>query len=100
MMSLARRDASNTRLDLIRVTPGTALLEHGHTGLETTVILQGAFDDGIGCYQVGDFGEADGTLNHRPRALAGEDCICLVATSGHLSARGLLGRLVRPLLGM
>lgn len=100
MMPLIRRDASNTRLDLIRVAPGTALLAHGHTQLETTAVLQGAFDDGISRYQTGDFAEADGALEHRPRALAGADCICLIATSGRLSARGLLGRLVRPLLGM
>jgi putative transcriptional regulator len=100
IMPLARRDASNSRLDLIRVAPGTALLEHGHTGFETTLVLQGAFDDGIDRYQVGDFAEADGRQSHQPRALAGDDCICLIATSAHLSPKGLLGRLVRPLLGM
>jgi putative transcriptional regulator len=100
MMPLARRDVSDTRLDLIRVAPGTALLEHGHTGFETTVVLQGALGVGHERYETGDFSEADGTLDHRPRALAGQACICLIATSGHLTARGLLGRLVRPLLGM
>ncbi|WP_158931626.1 ChrR family anti-sigma-E factor [Acidisphaera sp. S103] len=100
MMKLARRDASGTRLDLIRVAPGVALLEHGHTGFETTAVLQGAFDDGVDHYHQGDFAEADGTLDHQPKALAGPECICLIATSGRLSPRGLLGRLVRPLLGM
>ncbi len=100
MMPLRARDATDTRLDLIRVTPGTALLEHGHTGFETTMVLQGAFDDGIAQYRVGDFAEADGEIDHEPRALSGEMCICLIATSGHLSARGLMGRLIRPLLGM
>lgn len=100
LMSLARRDGSGTRLDLIRVAPGTALLEHGHAGFETTVVLQGAFEDGTARYQVGDFSEADGAVDHQPRALPGDDCICMIATSGQLAARGLLGRLVRPLLGM
>ena len=35
-----------------------------------------------------------------PRALPGEDCVCLIATTHHLRPHGWLGRLVRPLLGM
>ncbi len=100
MMPLIDRDATGTRLDLIRVAPGSALLQHGHTSLETTLVLQGSFEDGTETYAAGDFAEADGALNHQPRALAGADCICLVATSGQLSASGLLGRLIRLLLGM
>jgi putative transcriptional regulator len=100
MMPLLRRDASDSRLDLIRVAAGIALLEHGHTGRESTCVLQGAFHDGVGEYHVGDFMEVDGGRAHRPTALAGETCICLIATSGHLRPRGLLGWLARPLLGM
>jgi putative transcriptional regulator len=100
MMSLLRRDETDSRLDLIRVAPGVGLLEHGHTGIETTVVLQGTFDDGHMSYSVGDFSEVDADFDHRPRALGEQDCICLIATTGHLSARGWLGRLVRPLIGM
>ena len=100
MMKLRPRDHTNTRLDLIRVAPGTALLEHGHTGFETTVVLQGAFNDGTRSYNVGDFGEAYGGIDHRPEALPGPDCVCLIATSAHLRPHSLLGRIVRPLIGM
>jgi putative transcriptional regulator len=100
VMPLLRRDAADSRLDLIRVAPGRALLEHGHTGLEMICVLQGGFDDGTGQYHVGDFMETDARLAHRPKALPGEDCICLIATSGHLRVRGLLGWLVRLLIGM
>lgn len=100
MMPLIRRDASDSRLDLIRVAPGTALLRHGHTGFEMTCVLQGAFDDGTGEYHVGDVAESDTALDHQPMALPGEVCICLIATTGHLRPHGWLGRLVRPLLGM
>ena len=99
MMSLLPRDASDTRLDLIRVAPGVALLEHGHAGRESTCVLQGGFADEDGEYHEGDF-VAGGDGAHRPVALAGEPCICLIATSGHLRPRGPLGWLVRPLLGM
>jgi putative transcriptional regulator len=100
MINLIRRDASDSRLDLIRVAPGVALLEHGHSAYETTCVLQGAFEDVSGHYHVGDFVEADTGLAHRPTALPGEPCICLIATTGRLRPRGLLGRLVRPLLGL
>jgi putative transcriptional regulator len=100
MMNLMPRDPTGTRLDLIRVEPGTALLQHSHHALETTSVLQGAFDDGTGTYCEGDFAEGGATLDHQPRTLPGEACICLIATTGRLRPRGLLGRLVRPLIGM
>jgi len=100
MMKLLPRDASDSRLDLIRVAPGRALLTHGHTGPETTCVLSGAFADGTGTFATGDCVEADAALDHTPRALAGEDCVCLIATTHHLRPHGWLGRLVRPLLGM
>ncbi len=100
MMPLMARDSTNTRLDLIRVAPGTGLLEHGHRAFETTIVLRGAYDDGIARYETGDFCEAEEGLDHRPAALPGPDCICLIATTGRLKAHGLLGRLVGPLLGL
>jgi putative transcriptional regulator len=100
MMPLLRRDVADSRLDLIRVAPGVALLEHGHTGPEMICVLHGGFDDGTGQYHAGDFMEADASLAHRPTALPGEDCICLIATSGHLRTHGLMGWLVRLLIGM
>jgi len=100
IMNLLPRDATDSRLDLIRVAPGRALLTHGHTGTETTCVLSGAFADGTGTFAAGDCVEADAALDHTPRALAGEDCVCLIATTHHLRPHGWLGRLVRPLLGM
>ncbi len=100
MMTLIRRDRTGTRLDLIRVAPGTGLLHHGHTGFETTCVMQGAYDDGHDRYETGDFAESDPSEVHRPMALPGGDCICLMATTGILRPTGLLGRIIRPLLGM
>ena len=69
-------------------------------GAKSTCVLQGGIADGAGAYHAGDFMEAEGDFTHRPTALQGETCICLIATSGRLRPRGLLGWLVRPLLGM
>jgi putative transcriptional regulator len=104
IMALTKRDDTMTRLDLIRVAPGVGLLEHGHSGCETTIVLQGAFDDGLARYDVGDFVEVDPDtspdIDHCPRTLGAKDCICLIATTGRLNARGWFGRLIRPLIGM
>jgi putative transcriptional regulator len=100
MMTLIARDRTGTRLDLIRVAPGTGLLHHGHTGFETTCVMRGSYDDGLERYETGDFAESDAEELHRPMALPGEDCVCLMATTGRLQPTGLLGRLIRPLLGM
>lgn len=100
LMSLARRDASGTRLDLLRVAPGVALPGHGHTGAEMACILQGGYVDATGDYGVWDIAEGDPTLEHTPVASSGPDCICLIATTGRLRAHTWLARLVQPLIGV
>ena len=101
LMPLLKRGRDDARLDLIRVAPGRALPGHGHTGSELTCVLQGAFGDETGEYQAGDVAEGDAGLDHQPVALpVGQDCICLIATSGRLRAHGWLARLVQPLVGV
>jgi putative transcriptional regulator len=100
LMPLQRRDASDTRLDLIRVAPGTAMPAHGHTGLETSCILQGGYSDETGEYAAYDIAEGDDDLDHAPVAATGPDCICLIATTGRLRGHTWLSRLVQPLIGV
>lgn len=100
LMPLARRDASGTRLDLIRVAPGVALPAHGHSGPEMTCILQGGYADATGDYGAGDIAEGDSALEHTPVASPGRDCICLIATTGRLRAHTWLARIVQPLIGV
>jgi putative transcriptional regulator len=100
LMALVPRDATGTRLDLIRVAPGIALPEHDHTGPELTCVLVGGFADESGEYYAGDLEEGDVGLNHQPRALADEECICLIATTGYLRAKSLIARLLQPVFGI
>ena len=100
LMPLHRRDATGTRLDLIRVAPGMALPGHGHTGPEMACILQGAYADETGEFAVHDIAEGDAALDHRPVASPGADCICLIATTGRLRGHTRLARLVQPLMGI
>jgi putative transcriptional regulator len=98
LMPLSPRDASGTRLDLIRVAPGVAMPGHGHTGAEIACILQGAYADETGEYAAYDIAEGDAALDHTPVASAGQECICLIATTGRLRGHTWLARLVQPLI--
>ncbi|MBP2228783.1 putative transcriptional regulator [Azospirillum agricola] len=94
------RGARGGATHLLRVTPGTAVPHHGHAGLELTVVLSGSFTDERGRYAAGDMAEADGDTRHRPVADPGAPCLCLLATNAPLRFTGLLGRLMRPFLGL
>jgi putative transcriptional regulator len=83
---------------LLSIPGGTALPDHGHSGLELTLVLQGAYHDGARCFARGDIEIADTDVNHTPVAAPGALCICLSATIGSLKFSGLLPRLVQPFL--
>lgn len=82
---------------LLYIPAGTAVPDHGHRGMELTLVLQGAFADDNARFNRGDIEIADEELEHTPVALAGQDCICLAATDAPLRFRGMLPRLAQPL---
>jgi putative transcriptional regulator len=83
---------------LLFIPAGAAVPDHGHRGLELTLVLQGAFADDSDRFGRGDVEIADEAVEHQPTALAGQDCICLAATDAPLRFRGLIPRLAQPLL--
>lgn len=83
---------------LLRIPAGRPVPEHGHGGLELTLVLSGAFTDGDSEFAVGDLQEADEALVHQPHAVAGEDCICLAVTDAPLRFSSAIVRLMQPLL--
>lgn len=83
---------------LLYIPAGTAVPDHGHRGLELTLVLQGAFADESDRFGRGDVEIADEDMEHTPVAMAGQDCICLAATDAPLRFRGLIPRLAQPLL--
>lgn len=91
---------SNASLRLVKVAPGVALPDHGHSGSELTLVLQGAFTDEFGRYDIGDIVEMDDGAEHSPVAAPGADCICLVATEGRLRFQGILARIVQRFTGL
>ena len=85
---------------LLYIPPGQAVPDHGHKGIELTLVLQGAFSDETGQFGVGDLEVADEELVHTPVADPGAPCICLAATDAPLNFKGFLPRLFQPLFGI
>jgi putative transcriptional regulator len=85
---------------LLYIPAGTAIPDHGHHGLELTLVLQGAFQDEDGYFSRGDIEVADEDMNHTPVADISEDCICLAVTDAPLKFKGLMPRIAQPFLGI
>lgn len=83
---------------LLRIPGGTAVPDHGHRGIELTLVLAGAFRDAGGRYGRGDVAVAGEDDRHTPVAEPGDECICLSATEGPLRFTALLPRLAQPFL--
>ncbi|MCR9108447.1 ChrR family anti-sigma-E factor [Marivita sp. XM-24bin2] len=85
---------------LLYIPAGTAIPDHGHHGLELTLVLKGAFQDEGGYFGRGDIEVASEDLNHTPVADISEDCICLAVTDAPLKFKGLMPRIAQPFLGI
>jgi putative transcriptional regulator len=86
------------RVRLLHIPAGQAVPDHGHKGLEMTLVLRGAFRDQTDRFGPGDVEVAGDGFEHTPVAEAGEDCICLAATEAPLRFNALLPRLAQPFL--
>jgi putative transcriptional regulator len=80
---------------LMSIPPGVAIPDHGHGGMEYTLVLYGSVLDGGERYDRGDLGVADAEVEHTPVAGPGETCICLLVTDAPLRFRGLIPRLAQ-----
>lgn len=90
--------APGYRATLIRVRAGKAVPQHTHEGNELTVVLEGGFHDERGHYRRGDLVIADASVDHKPVADAGEDCLCLAVTDAPLRLTGMFGRFLNPFI--
>ncbi|WP_298851943.1 ChrR family anti-sigma-E factor [uncultured Ruegeria sp.] len=83
---------------LLFIPAGAAVPDHGHHGIELTMVLQGAFSDEVDCFARGDVEIADEDLEHTPVADISADCICLAVTDAPLKFTKLMPRLFQPFL--
>ena len=80
---------------LLFIPAGAAMPDHGHHGLEMTMVLQGAFQDEDDYFARGDVEVADSDTHHTPVADIHEDCICLAVTDAPLRFQGLLPKIAQ-----
>lgn len=90
-------DASDGSVRLIYIPPGRAVPDHGHNGMELTLVLQGSFSDETGQFNTGDLEVAYDDLVHTPVADPGPPCICLAATDAPLRFQTFVPRMLQPL---
>ncbi|MEV8467894.1 ChrR family anti-sigma-E factor [Fluviibacterium sp. DFM31] len=83
---------------LLYIPSGTAVPDHGHNGIELTLVLQGAYRDEGGEFHRGDIEVADESDEHTPIAFGPQPCICLAVTDAKLRFTSLLPRLAQPFL--
>jgi putative transcriptional regulator len=93
---LRTKGAATVRL--LRIPGGVAVPDHGHRGMELTLVLKGAFRDETDHFGAGDVEVADEATVHRPVAVPGEDCICLAATDAPLRFNALIPRIAQSFL--
>jgi len=91
-------DETTYRARLILLKAGRSVPKHTHDGQEITVVLKGAFNDGIGRYGRGDISIADAHVDHQPMAEDGVDCLCLTVTDAPLRLTGTFSRFLNPFL--
>lgn len=89
----------DAKVMLLKGRAGLHLPAHGHTGLEFMQILSGSLSDQRGRFFPGDLDEADDEVDHGPIVGQESDCVCLAALEGDTRLHGILGRLLRPVVG-
>ena len=85
---------------LLYIPPGTAVPDHSHSGIELTLVLQGAFADEDDYFAAGDIEVADGDVEHAPVAADGVACICLAVTEAPLKFSKFFHKAVQPFLNI
>ena len=80
---------------LLFIPAGAAMPDHGHHGLEMTMVLKGAFQDEDDYFARGDVDVADSDVHHTPVADVHEDCICLAVSDAPLRFQGLVPKIMQ-----
>lgn len=91
---------ARSTLTLLRIAPGTKIPDHGHGGMELTLILKGSYRDEFGRFGPGDIADLDEHAEHQPVVDSPEACICLVATEAPTRFKGFFSRLLQPIVGI
>lgn len=96
---MVRLPKGSGEIRILKARPGLRLLKHGHRGMELTMVLKGAYRDETGEYHRGDVSDLDGDIEHQPKVMHGEECICIIASEKPARYSDLLPRLLQPIMG-
>ena len=100
LLPLDVADTGDMRVFLLKSKPGVKLWPHAHTGVEMTCVLRGSFSHDGERFGPGDFDCGETTTDHTIAIGTESDCVCLVAMSGKLKLKGLLGRMMQPFVAI
>ena len=92
--------AARSRLTMLKIAPGTKVPDHGHGGMELTLVLKGSYRDTFGRFGPGDIADLDEHVEHQPIVDSDEPCICVVATEAPTRFTNVFGRLLQPIVGI
>ncbi|WP_099867825.1 ChrR family anti-sigma-E factor [Pararhizobium haloflavum] len=92
-------DVDGCTVSMFWIRPGRAIPAHTHHGCEITLVLRGAFSDGVGRYGPGDISVADDDVDHRPVAENAGPCIGFAVTDAPLRMTGSFRQLIGDLIG-
>ena len=95
---LATEKSATARL--LFIPAGAQMPDHGHNGIEMTMVLQGAYRDEHDYFARGDVEFADVDVHHTPIADIHEDCICLAVTDAPLKFQGIIPRIAQRFVGI
>ncbi len=84
---------------LLRSRPGAAFPAHRHGSEELTLVLKGAYRDGVDRYQTGDVQCVGETAAHQPIVEQGGECIALVVSDKPTIPLGIVARIVQRIIG-
>lgn len=86
--------------NLLRLEPGTALLEHSHNERELTYVVRGSYHDELGTFKAGDIADLDDEIEHRPVVGDEEICYALIATDAPVKYSSVFGKIIQPFVGI
>ena len=84
---------------LLRARPRLRLPKHSHRGMELTMVLKGAYRDETGEYHRGDVSDLHVDIEHQPKVMSDDECICIVASEAPARYSELIPRLLQPIMG-
>jgi anti-sigma factor ChrR (cupin superfamily) len=74
---LARDEARNLQMDIIKLEPGFDDMPHWHDDYEWVYVLEGTIEDEKGIHKAGDFLINDPVNVHKPKSKDGCKLICV-----------------------